>query len=428
MVKAQEYRVTTSKRPKLHFFTDCSYVAGSERMLINLATSLAITDLYDVTLSYRYSQHYSDDLAPRIDSEKVNVVPIKGLYPFRAAFKIQSKFARHLVLGIETILLKYPLFAYDVAALVRHFWRLKVDLLHVNNGGYPGAYPCSAAVIAARLCGVRNIVYVVNNLAVSYGNPARWVDRPIDWLVKRWVTQFVTGSRFAADRLCEVLHLPKQRAIAIPNGIRLRAIREERASYLSRASWRTLRPVALIVAQLEKRKGHIYLLEAMRILVESGREAPLLIIEGVGPERAALEQYVETNRLSEHVRFLGSVDHLFDLINAVDFTVLSSIDQEDFPNIILESMALGKAVIGTTVAGIPEQIAHEKTGLLVPPREPNALADALLRLSQNSELRGSLGEQAKEQFTARFTENVAVARYLDLYKSLSVPLRVTPAP
>jgi glycosyltransferase involved in cell wall biosynthesis len=81
--------------------------------------------------------------------------------------------------------------------------------------------------------------------------------------------------------------------------------------------------------------------------------------------------------LSKYVKFIGSEEHIVDFMKILDILVLPSINSEDFPNVILEAMALKKPVIASNIAGTKEQILHNKTGLLVKPADFRSLSKAM---------------------------------------------------
>jgi glycosyltransferase involved in cell wall biosynthesis len=114
------------------------------------------------------------------------------------------------------------------------------------------------------------------------------------------------------------------------------------------------------------------------------------------------------------VVFIAHEEHIFNLMNASDCIVLPSIRDEDLPNVILEAMSLGKPVIASRLAGIPEEIDNA-SGILVPPGDPRALAEAILRLMDDGTLRASLGSGARDRFLAEFTQGKALDRYFTLY-------------
>jgi glycosyltransferase involved in cell wall biosynthesis len=120
-----------------------------------------------------------------------------------------------------------------------------------------------------------------------------------------------------------------------------------------------------------------------------------LLLAGEGPDQPALEERAHELGLDGRVRFLGPQPHLcvLELFRAADASLLTS-DWENFPHGVVESLAVGTPVIATAVGGVREIVENEVNGLLVPPRDPNALARAIERLAGEHGLRQRLGAQA----------------------------------
>jgi glycosyltransferase involved in cell wall biosynthesis len=293
------------------------------------------------------------------------------------------------------------------------------DIMHVNNGGYPAAASCNAAAVAARLAGVPVVVYVANNPAADYRSPLRWADYPLDRAVVASVTRFVTGSQVSADSLRRVLRLEDRRVVALPNGIVRRALDETRDETRAWLRQPPERVVVLVAARLERRKGHRTLFDALAsIRRRRGLDDVGLVVAGGGPDEAVLRAYVAELSLEDHVRFVPPQPNWWHLYSASDVVVLPSIGNEDFPNVVLEAMAMGRPVVGTRVAGIPEQIVEGVTGLLVQPGDTEGLAGALMLLIDDAALRDRLGAAGRARFDRLFTAEAAVERYWSLYRML----------
>jgi len=404
---------------RIHYHSDCSFFAGCENMLVNFLHSDELAACADLSFSYRYSPRYRQGLESRVEKD-VPTFPL-SLIEYNAVFGRPLHSLSGMLFKLAGLLLLFRLWflLYNSYVMWRFLGTLgPVDILHVNNGGYPGAGSCMAAVFAARLRGVRRIVYVVNNVAVGYRRPSRWLDYPFDRLVARWVDRFVTGSSYAGSALARVMRLAPERMQCIHNGVRLRQPSECREEFAARLGLPRDRLLLGVVAVLEERKGHRVLLQAMRLLKQRLDAMPLLLVEGHGSELAGLREYVAQNGLGDDVRFLGDEDNVFNLLCAVDFVILPSIRDEDFPNVVIESMGLGKPVIASRLCGTPEQIDDMESGLLVPPGDAGALAEAILTLSRGQEIRQALGGRAREKFAHEFTSGSSVGRYIDLYNEL----------
>lgn len=137
-------------------------------------------------------------------------------------------------------------------------------------------------------------------------------------------------------------------------------------------------PIVGVVARLEPEKGHPTLLEAWPTVLETVPNAYLLIV-GEGSERDALEQQAAALGIDGAVRFTGRRDDVPAVTAALDVAVLPSYREAQGLS-ILEAMALSRPVVASAVGGIPEMVDHGRTGLLVPPRDPEALAASIVRL------------------------------------------------
>ena len=176
------------------------------------------------------------------------------------------------------------------------------------------------------------------------------------------------------------------------------------------------RPIVLFVGRLVPYKGVDVLLEALK-----GLNAVALIV-GEGPLRARLEEQARELEISDHVRFLGSVDddELAALYRACNIFVLPSVTrQEAFGVVQLEAMAAGRPVVSTDLGtGVGWVNRDGETGYVVPPRNPRALREALARLLADADLQKSMGEAAAKRIRAEFTLERMIDDTLSLYREV----------
>ena len=396
-------------RPRLHYHSDCPFFAGCENMLANFFSDAALAREYELSFSYRSSPEYEKGLRARVPSPP-NPAPL-SLLDVDAALDALGPAALPLRPLARLIPVRAASARINTGKLRGLLDAVKPSILHVNNGGWPGAYSCQSAVLAAQDAGVSKIVYVVNNMALGYGLK-RWGDRSLDAAVASAVTRFVTATTAAADRLSEVLRLPAGKVAVIPNGIAPRMPKKSRAETRRRLGVPEDRVAVASVAVFEPRKGHAHLLRALARL----EKRPLLLIEGVGPEEAALKALAKELKLGDDARFLGREDSVFDLLAAVDGLVETSVSHSPSPNIVAEAMSLGLPVLGSA-ASSSEQLEHGKTGLLVDPSNESALSRELQSFFDPA-LLARLGAAAKEAFARKFSAEASVARYRELYSSL----------
>ena len=186
---------------------------------------------------------------------------------------------------------------------------------------------------------------------------------------------------------------PPAQCVAIPNGIAL----ERFPASLLPARWQERESAILMASRFARQKDHASLIRALALLRERGL-APTLYLAGAGSQRLLRGMQALARRLGvqEQVRFLGSVADVPQRLAAVQVFALST-RWEGMPLALVEAMAAGCACIGTDVVGVREIIDHGRTGLLVPPGDPLALADALQRLLQESALAEQLGHAARER-------------------------------
>lgn len=175
------------------------------------------------------------------------------------------------------------------------------------------------------------------------------------------------------------------------------------------------------VSRLVYKKGLTYLLEAFpRILAHHPRA--VLIIGGYGDLRTELEQRAHALGIAAHVRFPGQLsrDRAARYISAADVFVVPSIrDQggniDGLPNALLEGMATGRPIVASRVAGIPEAIDDGTHGLLVPERDPPALATAILQLLDNPPFAQQLGQAARRRIVEELTWDATAERFEKFY-------------
>lgn len=410
-------------KPSIVYYSDCPFFAGCENMLANFFNSKELRKECDISFIYKFTPAYEQGLNKRapVPIRKIpvyiydhydlyNLIDTIRYVPLRKPLKIL----------INVLLIKYLFLLLNTMTLLSVLRVEKPDILHINNGGYPGAYSALSMVFAGKMCDVNKIIFVVNNIARDYRSPERWLDYPFDRFIVRWVAAFVTGSQYAKDRLHENIGVPEDKIVCIHNGIVRRVITESRDQVIKRLGIPGNRMIFTVIANLEERKGQVYFLKALRAvnILFGSQNPPFGIIEGIGRDEKMLKDLVKDEGMENDVKFVRHEPNIFNLINASDCIVLPSIKDEDFPNIILEAMSLGKPVIASDLSGIPEQINHMRSGILVPPKYVLGLINAIKKLVEDKGLCESLGQSARIRFNAQFTSELAVEQYRKLYNDL----------
>src|SRR6266508_3721587 len=179
-------------------------------------------------------------------------------------------------------------------------------------------------------------------------------------------------------------------------------------------------PRIISIGRLVTFKGFVYLIDACAELARQGLQFTCEII-GDGPLRGDLEAKIRKLNLSDRVHLLGSLSQravLEKLRSADVFALASATDAQGasdvFPTVIIEAMAAARPVVSTRLAGIPESVVHGETGLLVPPGDTMALAEALRRLIEDAKLRLQYGRAARARIEQHFRIEHTVAAFIEL--------------
>jgi len=242
-------------------------------------------------------------------------------------------------------------------------------------------YANVVALWARRLAGVpcRVLVTEHNTLSRSAGNSARWRQRMVPHLVKRfypWADYVIGISRGVADDLSQTAGLPRERIKILYNPVVTPELREKARAPLNHPWFETGQPpVVLAVGRLTKQKDFPTLIRAFA-QVRQTRPARLLIL-GEGPDRPALEALVHKLSLEGDVAMPGFVENPYAYMSRVSLYVLSS-RWEGLPTVLIEALSCGLPIIATDCPSGPREIlANGLYGSLVPVEDVTALAQAI---------------------------------------------------
>lgn len=264
-------------------------------------------------------------------------------------------------------------------------------------------------------------------LALSYGaptpRPALVASRRVDFHLQRhsfsrWVYRQVDLFIAASGAIRDILvrdGIPATRIVVVHDGIDVSRAEHITPIDMHQEYWLPHGvPVVVNIGALVDHKGQKYLVEAM---AHVRRELPdaHLVIFGEGELRETLERQVHDLGLDKHVLLPGFREDVLALTRTADLFVMSSIT-EGLGSTVLDAMALGMAVVGTTAGGIPEAVVDGETGLLVPPADPAALAGAILQLLADRPLRARMGEAGRRRVAERFDVGHLVAGTLAAYR------------
>jgi glycosyltransferase involved in cell wall biosynthesis len=214
----------------------------------------------------------------------------------------------------------------------------------------------------------------------------------------------VANSHAIADRLVTE-HVRRDKVTVIPNGLDLETF--------TPAPARDRRRRVIVVANLRPEKGYDVLIDAAALVLRRYPDARFECV-GTGPEFSAIHARLAAHDVAHAFTLLGQRDDVPTLLTTADIFVLPS-RTESLPNSVLEAMAAGLPVVASAVGGIPELIDDERTGLLWPSGNADALAERLCRVMADPSVGTRLGEAARRETQARYSFERMVAAFDSLY-------------
>lgn len=301
----------------------------------------------------------------------------------------------------------------DVKLLQTLIREVKPDLVH-THGALSGR-------IAAKRCHVP-VVYSRHSAfpvpAKLRYPPGRWVNKLVN---EHYADRIIAVSPATRDNLTDGGISPKKITVVM-NGVAPveRTSPEDRAALRESLGIGEDMVVFGILARIEDYKGHLYLVEAARLLKQRGVTGFRVLIAGTGAFEKEVAQAVEQSQVGDVVNMLGFRSDVARLLGALDVQLNASYGTEATSLALLEGMSLGLPTIASDYGGNPWVIQDGEQGLLFPSRNAAALADAMERLIKDPVLRRDLGRRALERFEREFTGEVFARNtekiYLDMLK------------
>lgn len=280
--------------------------------------------------------------------------------------------------------------------LVRELRRTAPDVVVLR--GYNAEFLGRVAAVLARV--PRVVVWVHNCGDLGSRGLAR---RLADAALGPGTDAYFGVAQAQLPYLVDQLHLPRRKVRIIHNGVDpSRFDAEAEPETTSGLGLREDDLVVGIVAALRPEKDHETFLRAAALVAAADPRARFLIV-GDGLRRPALEDLADRLGIAERAVFTGARSDVASLLGVIDVFVLSSFTIECFPMALLEAMASSRPAVCTAVGGVPELLKHGVTGLLVPPRDPGALAQGLTRLLADDEERHAFGAAARARVEAEFS-------------------------
>lgn len=314
--------------------------------------------------------------------------------------------------------------------LYRLFRRERFDIVHSSTpkGGFLG-------MLAAWLAGVPWRVYTLRGLPLASASGMKrrilWL---CDWLTLR-LAHRATAISPSLRAEAEALGLARPGQLVVihkgsSNGIDAERFTRRLPSAAAplRREWGIPADAVLIgfAGRITRDKGIGELVAAWRQVRAAAENAWLVLVGTFEPEDPVPAELIAELRADERVRLVGWQEDTAPCFEAMDLLVLPSY-REGFGNVLLEANAMELPTVATAISGCRDAVADQRTGILVPPRDGPALADALLRLVRDPELRRQMGTAGRQRVIADFRPEIIHAGLLQLYPS-DAGLSATGAP
>lgn len=367
------------------------------------------------------TEKHLEDLIARLDFSRVAPVILcfgPDIYTERLRFK------RGLPVQIVS-----ETGGYNFLGYWRSFAKVRPQVIVFVNG-ILGTFPWYA-YLAAKCSAAKRIFAIEHLIAdpftqpkISGGGPVNVVRRLAGWRARHlWnfkmegvlCDRVVCVSQAVSHRLVSHYEFPEGKTVVVRNGVDLTHYSTSRNGDGILAGKSPAEPAecsVLCVARLSVEKRIDLLLEAM---AEVARKMPRCscTIVGDGPLKQNLVEKTEALGLSDSVHFIGHVAEIRPYYEAADIFVLSSA-KEGLPLVLLEAMAYGVPCIATNVGGNAEVIVHGETGFIVESANPDELANAILDLAANADLRHRMGAKGKERVQQDFNIDDTMARLSEI--------------
>ncbi len=297
-----------------------------------------------------------------------------------------------------------------VAHLVRLVRRERIDLIHAHE-----FYMNAVCAVVSRLTGVPLVATVHGR---NY-YPERLRRRVIYRMVVAQAAAVVSVSEDLRRFFCRATRTSPSRVRVIYNGV-------DPDAWGGGGAPEVLRSLGIpggaavvgTVGSLYPVKGHAYLIRAARLVLERRPDVHFVLVGG-GPLEGDLRAQAEAQGVGQQVHLVGHRSDVRQILGSMDVFVLPSLS-EGLPLALLEAMAAGKPPVVTEVGGIPEVVSDGETGFAVPPANPEALADRVIRLLESPSVAARMGACARRSIRERFSLQAMVAAYRDVYRTALV--------
>lgn len=424
-------------------------IGGAERLLRDLLYGID-KDKYEINLFYESWSEFDAFLAlqhhPEIASHPLRIFEPGGhILSTGQISDIRQQYSLHAA-GVKVIALlkkiherynpfrrqtgellmtlaNFLCFGANMFYLYKAFRKSNIGILHIINGGYPGAVSAREAAVAAKMANVPVCLMTVCTSPTAHMFP-KFVEYCADKVIRKCVDKYIVPADNVGRLLTELRGIDFSKISIIPWGVPV-------AEYLLTEEDRTRlcqelgipRAVKIFgnIARFEPRKGHRYLIEAAAILAKKRNDFHVILV-GDGTNKKEMVELVKSLGLESLITFAGYRPDTGALTQMFDVFAYPSI-LEGLPISLLEAMSYGKPIVATPADGIREAILNNVNGLIVAPENPIALAAAIGKLMDDPDLSRRMGAAAQKRFTEQYSMEKMLKKNELLYGSCAIESR-----
>ncbi len=361
-------------------------LTGTPRMMMDIIENINHNQ-YDISVAYKPEYQGSDlDRINDLMDLGITLIPLRGKRLFSLS-------------GIKD--------------LFRHLYRGNVQIIHCWD----------ALRIVARVLKLATGCRVIE----SYCNPVVSKGSFIYYWANKITSLLLNGIIFCTKGVQKsyeqnkTIFLNRKKIALIANCINTDRITERVYDHKEiRKNWEIAQEEIVLtnIGYFNDQKGQIYLLEAMEIILLEIPQVKL-ILAGWGPLEATLRRKAQDLGIEKKVIFAGKCPHdtVFEILSITDLFVLSSL-WEGFGLVLGEAMSMGNPVVCTKTVGSQVVVRHKETGLIVPPQNPQAFAEAVINLLNNPDRMKKMGELGRKRVTALFSPEIFIQKHEVFYREI----------
>ena len=273
-------------------------------------------------------------------------------------------------------------------ALLRVMRAKQTDILHLHGYG--------ATTFGRMAAGLRRVPAILHEHANLTDTP--WFQKVADAILERETDLAIAVSQSTADFVIKARQLPPDKVKVVYLGVPLEEFSRPRTADEVAAARAEIgaQPGDVVVGsvtRLHESKGNSFLVEAAKLVLARRADARFVVV-GEGPLRPALEAQARGLGLGDRFTFAGFAKDVARAVSAFDLSVFPSL-WEGTPLTVFEALAMGKPIVATDADGLLDVLTHDNDALIVPRRDPQALADAIVRLMAEPETRTRLAAAAR---------------------------------